>query len=88
MKCAECVDFVECSKKNNLTIKRKRCPMAKVEYVQTNADRIRAMSDEELADFIDEPILCKGHGLGDCMSKGCNKCILEWLKQPAEVDDG
>ena len=58
----------------------------------TNADRIRAMSDEELAEFL-------------CDFRGCdtdeNTCIgckgeqycraghagtMEWLKQPAEVD--
>lgn len=48
----------------------------------TNGDRIRAMSDEELAElntlcpFIDE----------ECTMKGCNACILEWLKQPVEVE--
>ena len=48
----------------------------------TNGDRIRAMSDEELAEFnnfcpfIDE----------ECTMKGCNACILEWLKQPCEVE--
>lgn len=52
--------------------------------LQTNADRIRAMSDEELAAFIDEPTMCEGHGLGDCMNKECDKCILEWLQQPAD----
>lgn len=47
----------------------------------TNADRIRAMSDEELAEFIasldcpDRWRECKGH---------CDDCVLEWLKQPAE----
>lgn len=52
--------------------------------VEINADRIRAMSDEELAAFFDEPELCKGKALTDCMYKGCKMCILEWLKQPAE----
>lgn len=46
----------------------------------TNGDRIRAMSDEELAEFnsfcpfIDE----------ECARKGCITCVLEWLKQPVE----
>lgn len=31
---------------------RKSCKKAKTEYVQTNADRIRAMGDEELAELI------------------------------------
>ena len=55
---------------------------------QTNADRIRAMSDEEL-----EPTIlafklgyapwcdhhCKNEG-----EYGCDTCILNWLKRPAE----
>lgn len=48
----------------------------------TNADRIRAMSDEELAVFFDERPLCpepKEH----CPCN-CAKCWIEWLKQPAE----
>ena len=96
MKCVECVDYAECSKKHNLTIKRKHCPMAKVEYVQTNADRIRAMSDEELAVFIRAVIMAEDCPVAGC---DCDKCFfkevcfnaskwhgkeMEWLKQPAE----
>ena len=52
----------------------------------TNADRIRAMSDEELAEFLqDAKFYCQ---------RNCEKCLrgtacismLQWLKQPAEVD--
>ena len=53
----------------------------------TNGDRIRAMTDEELCDFI----LDKREN-GTCFNdrcyhndpnKGCDYCTLEWLKQPA-----
>lgn len=55
----------------------------------TNADRIREMSDEELAEFIDR---CE---MGDIdyaktfcdLCNGqyeCDQCRLDWLKQPAE----
>ena len=64
------------------------CPLTNMatpitEYRMTNADRIRAMSDEELAYWVmcpyDEP-LCGGEpASGDCM-----KCCLQWLQQPAE----
>jgi hypothetical protein len=56
---------------------------------QTNADRIRAMSDEELATTIHAISLgykeewCDYH----CENKGddgCDNCIKKWLKQPAE----
>jgi hypothetical protein len=47
----------------------------------TNADRIRAMSDEELAEIImcpfdNDPRLCN--------RKSCTDCCLDWLRQPAE----
>ena len=54
---------------------------------QTNADRIRAMTDEELARFMWNcaqpccpPI--------NCAFKKCDaeKCWLSWLKSPAEND--
>ena len=63
---------------------------------QTNADRIRAMSDEELAEHLHDIgwdcHLCAEHKRLDnepllrdekCDEK-CVKHCLEWLKQPAE----
>lgn len=49
----------------------------------TNADLIRAMSDEELA----EVIMCPYGSEPDiCCTKGtCLECCEEWLQQPAEV---
>ena len=54
-----------------------------------NADRIRAMSDEELAVWLEDVVSCL-----DCpISKECNSgehCRMwmkKWLKQPAEVDN-
>ena len=51
----------------------------------SNADRIRAMTDEELADFLtgedmcellcSSPAVCPGH---------CKTKCLEWLRQEAE----
>lgn len=54
----------------------------------TNADRIRAMSDEELANFIPDWIYtkackCNEHEFIGCDNQ-CEKCVLDWLKQPAE----
>ena len=42
--------------------------MCKCREPMTNADRIRAMSDEELAEFIDR----------------CEMNDIDWLKQPAK----
>ena len=60
--------------------------------VQTNADRIRAMSDVELRNFLQSLVwICEKHK--DCEGcpmyheeKGCLS-TLEWLKQPAEVEE-
>ena len=46
----------------------------------TNADRIRAMSDEELADVVAFPHT----GNWDLCKENCFECCIEWLKQPAE----
>ena len=55
--------------------------------VPTNADRIRAMSDEELVEFIKNikvrAALCKAVGNDDAFEELCS---AEWLKQPAEED--
>ena len=46
---------------------------------QTNADRIRNMNDEELAEFLGS------HGCFDCTKEceevHCDACWLEWLKE-------
>lgn len=52
----------------------------------TNGNMFRAMSDEELAEWFDrhasEPLWCV---LPKCPDhKECVKCILTWLKSPAE----
>lgn len=62
--------------------------------VVTNADRIRAMSDEELAEFLDTATTCCADG------DSCDKCPLrtinpqcnvitfeKWLKQECEEND-
>ena len=62
----------------------------------TNADRIRAMSDEELANFLHN-VVCKfmceyckeyerikaAYGHANCNGE-CDKAYLTWLKQPVE----
>lgn len=52
---------------------------------QTNADHIRSMSDEELAEFIKNikfrAAFCKAVKNNDAFEELCS---AEWLKQPAE----
>lgn len=68
-----------------------------LQYVKTNADRIRNMSDEELAEFIHElEVTCFADFIGyankDCEQGkiSCRDCrakaptILEWLQSEAE----
>ena len=45
----------------------------------TNADRIRAMSDEELAEFLFQ--------VGYDHRWGLKEYALDWLQRPAEEDD-
>lgn len=57
----------------------------------TNADRIRAMSDEELAEFMDniENNPCEHCIVGTCdgfSGEQCKEKKVEWLKQEAEDD--
>lgn len=51
----------------------------------TNADRIRAMTDEELAEFIGDDAMhdiCPNNCQDD-LDRPCKVCALEWLKQVA-----
>ena len=50
-------------------------------WQRTNADRIRAMSDDELVDIL--------YQFAHSNNKPLNKeNLFEWLKQPAEVGNG
>ena len=49
------------------------------EIQMTNADRIRAMTDEELAELLFQVGYDNGWGM--------KEYALEWLQQPAEEDD-
>ena len=55
--------------------------------IETNEDRIRAMSDEELRDFLSQYKFCDicDEGCDGCIYNGdCDKRLMEWLKQQAE----
>lgn len=68
-------------------------PCCRCDGRQTNADRIRNMTDEELADILFDS--CVGHiGTDRCRSAirdftvrdNCKKCVLEWLGTESEVE--
>lgn len=55
----------------------------------SNADRIRAMTNEELAEWLakhnERSAVCPNFGAHDCQAS-CRKCWLDWLKQEADDD--
>lgn len=56
---------------------------------QTNADRIRAMTDEELAGWFGTHACCMAEPFA-CHKPGgaCKRCWTDWLKSPVEEDNG
>lgn len=57
-----------------------KCKKYKPNYT-TNADHIRSMSDEELANVVANGVGCVLKA-PHCMDVDCTPCILKWLKQP------
>ena len=55
---------------------------------QTNADKIRQMSDEELAEYLNNELdACCGKPCDwNDPSTDCDTCWLDWLKQEVESD--
>lgn len=53
--------------------------------IQTNGDRLRAISNEELADKV---TLCPTSFDKNfyCKLNNCRKCLLDWLNSPAESE--
>lgn len=77
-KCAKCQNYVP----NVITTTCSDCDgICNYEEKQlTNADRIRAMRDEELREFI-----CGSANCDVCAwSNGCSCTLSEWLRQPAK----
>ena len=62
-------------------------PCCRCDSKQTNSDRIRNMSDEELADVLFDSCLEVMH-IDECPYTDnvgtCKKCILDWLQSEAE----
>jgi uncharacterized phage protein (TIGR01671 family) len=65
-------------------------PCCRCDSKQTNADRIRNMSDEELADTLFNSCLEVMH-IDECPYADnvwtCKKCILDWLQSEAEIGE-
>lgn len=81
MKCKDCKLNSSCTMVWRTS--KKDCP----HFIrQTNADRIRDMSDEELAEFWDSgwcERVCPDTWQEPC-DQNCTPKILDWLRHPAE----
>lgn len=91
MKCVECTDYLKCSKEHDLRMFRRHCKKAKEEKVVTNADRIRAESDEELAGWLiflrdDWGDYYTPAGFYDEYEEALEETI-KWLQQPAKENE-
>lgn len=99
MKCEECQYIGKCkekAKESNLVGCTSGVPVEKM-GIKTNGDAIRAMSNEELAEFL---LKVNTAYAESCMvgekvckwedypthDKGCKDCFKEWLE--SEVDNG
>lgn len=85
MKCSDCPEYENC-RKYDLRKVRPRCKKSRTSKAFTNADKIRSMTDEELAELLER---CEGEGYQDSsitpvMENGYHMNMLDWLKQPAE----
>lgn len=95
--CMECTRFKACQALGELTGRLTSCPDFR-QKPKTNADRIRAMTDEELAKFIANKIVnLENHKMIEqgytptatqlsALGHTCYCTLVQWLKQPAEGD--
>lgn len=94
-KCTQCTKYDDCRTGSGLVWP---CGAFAPKNPMTNADRIRSMSDEELAQAIYQGISsdpcdyckendhhCTGH---TCQGKADAEVILEWLQRPVEEAQG
>lgn len=91
--CKQCREFEKC--KDDAFINGAKFDQNEsVEYCTgfdpiTNADRIRAMTDEELEKFINHFNICDMRTNDECKFSYCaccEVCVMDWLQQPAEGD--
>ena len=81
----------ECERRYFCEIDPDKCNEWPDPVPQTNADRIRAMSDEELADALQKFCIamvdCSDCPLYDfgCPKNSIFNYWIEWLQQPAEI---
>ena len=84
IKCGSCIGKTLCGEPEDTALV---CVDRVIGKPMTNAQKIRAMSDEELAEFIKNikvrAAFCKAVKDNDAFEELCS---AEWLKQPTEED--
>ena len=89
MKCDNCKKHDDCASGSGLVWP---CG-AYAPKVVTNAEKIRSMTDQELAVFLSRDLKepCDYCQLavfeGACTETLCDDAMMKWLRQPAEEDD-
>lgn len=53
--------------------------------VRTNGNRIRKMTDEELAESLSGSVPCRY--ITSCLDTSCYECTLKWIKQEVHEND-
>lgn len=88
------VDFDKTDRIWFQTKRGKTVEFIKAKQPVTHGDRIRAMSDEELAEWLSKTRAmweCRPKAdkvrRGRCDADECDKCWLDWLQSPAEGGD-
>lgn len=88
--------MLRCEKRKHIDVSEEKYPCSECDYNvndlfesknKTNADRIRHMSDEELAEFLEKNGmcgLCEYRDKENCLGESCKKGYLKWLQSEAE----
>ena len=85
IKCGSCIGKTLCGEPEDTALV---CVDRVIGKPMTNADRIRSMTDEELAELIDrETDSCAPTGDCERMPRDCKACWLEWLQQTVGEED-
>lgn len=83
--CLSCKKYEDCSAGSGLTWP---CG-AYAPKITTNADRIRSMTDDDLAKFLGTTISgCMRHAEVCEVNYTCEGCFWVWLEQPCKEGDG
>ena len=91
--CKDCRRFdrdLQCCKvtsESKAGAKERECNQFRKRFI-SNGDRIRAMSNEELAHFIDKRTGCPPeNGAWRCAPENCRQCWFDWLNKEATGEE-